>query len=461
MVGMGLWFMRRNRSSERYFKGGGKLPWFVVALSIYATMFSSITFLSVPAFVYGTDMRYFALTMSALLVAPIVVRWYLPYFRRLNLTSAYEYLEVRFNLACRLFASATFVVFMLARTAIVTYLPAVALSSVTGIDVNIAIVVTTAVTVLYCAIGGIEAVVWSDFVQALMLIGSAATILFVSIHGTDGGLSGFINMAAEGGKFRMFDLAFDWTKPVFWVVFLGGFVTNIASYTSDQSVVQRYMTTKDERGAGKSILANCLISFSVGGVFFVMGAAIWTFYRSHPASVPVVEKLDQILPAFVMQQLPPGVSGLVIAAVAAATMSTLSANLNSVASAITVDFYQRLFKGRHALLCGKISTIAIGVLGGALALVLANGNIYSAYAEFQRYLGVFAAGLGALFFMGVFLKRITGKAALAGLVVNYLVTLGLDVLPWSAKPHVLLYGFLGGVACVLTALAVSAVSRKI
>ena len=132
MAGLGFVFMRRNRTSDAYFRAGGRLPWWVVSLSIYATMFSSITFLSVPAMSYSGDMRYFVISFGILLLAPVVVKWYLPFFRRLNLTSAYEYLEVRFNLPCRLFASAAFILFMVARTGIVAYLPALALSAVVG-----------------------------------------------------------------------------------------------------------------------------------------------------------------------------------------------------------------------------------------------------------------------------------------------------------------------------------------
>ena len=229
MVAMGVFFSRRNSSSDDYFRGGGKLPWWAVSLSIYATMFSSITFLSIPAMVYHTDMRYVSLSLGILLLAPIVVKWYLPFFRRLNLTSAYEYLEVRFNLACRLFASAAFIMFMIARTAVVTYLPAVALSAVVGIDVNWAIVVVIAVTIFYCTLGGVEAVVWSDFVQSVILIGGTLLMFVFLILGTDGGISGFIAKGMEGGKFRVFDFAFDWSQPCFWVVFVGGIVANNAS----------------------------------------------------------------------------------------------------------------------------------------------------------------------------------------------------------------------------------------
>ena len=224
MAGIGFWFMRRNSSADDYFRGGGKLPWWAVSMSIYATMFSSITFLSIPALVYKTDMCYFVISFGILLLAPVVVKWYLPYFRKLNLTSAYEYLEVRFNLPCRLFASAAFTCFMIARTAVVTYLPAIAIAAVTNVDVNTAIVAVTIITILYCTVGGVEAVIWSDFVQSILLIGSTAFILATLIVGTDGGFSGFVRMGLDAGKFKVFDFALDFTKPTFWVVFTGGVV---------------------------------------------------------------------------------------------------------------------------------------------------------------------------------------------------------------------------------------------
>ena len=462
MAGMGVWFMRRNKSSDDYFRAGGRVPWIVVSMSIYATMFSSITFISIPALSYLTDCRYFIITFGIILMAPVVVKWYLPFFRRLNLTSAYEFLEVRFNLSCRLFASAAFILFMVARTAIVTYLPALAIAAVTNLDVNMAIIVVTAVTIFYCTIGGVEAVIWSDFVQSVILIASTVLIYILLVWGTDGGVAGFLSAGTAAGKFRAFDFVFDWTKPCFWVVLIGGIVANLASYTSDQCVVQRYMTTRDERGAAKSILFNGVLSFFNCIVFFTLGVALWTFYRSNPGLLDVtMPKNDSILPLFIGNDLPTGVSGLVLAAVAAATMSTLSANLNSAASAIVTDFWERLFKGdeRSKLLCGKISTVVVGLLGGGFALILANMEIQSIYDQFQRFLGVLTGGLGCLFFMGVFMKRVNGIGATAGLVANYAVCFTLDQAQFAGKPHLLLFGFLGMIACLVVAPVVSALTR--
>ena len=473
MAGTGFYFMRRNKDADAYFKAGGRLPWWVVSLSIYATMFSSITFISVPAMSFSGDMTYYVISFGILLMAPIVVRWYLPFFRKLNLTSAYEYLEVRFNLPCRLFASAAFILFMIARTAIVAYLPALAISAVTGIDINVAIVAVTLVTILYCAIGGVEAVIWSDFIQSIILIGSTALIIAWAICGTDGGFSGFVAKGMDAHKFRVFDFTFDWTKPCFWVVFVSGMVANLASYTSDQCVVQRYMTTPDEKGAAKSILFNGILSFFNCFVFFSMGVALWTFYQSQAGALPMGTKPDAVLPIFIAHELPTGISGLVLAAVAAATMSTLSANLNSAASAITTDFYKRLvlMRGRARtpaapqnetglLLCGKFSTVVVGLLGGAMALWLANAEIGNIYDQFQRFLGILTGGLGCLFFMGVFMKKVNGFGATCGLVANYIICFGLDIAPIPGKPHVLLFGFLGMVACLIVSPIASLLKGK-
>ena len=476
MTGTGFYFMRRNKDADAYFKAGGRLPWWVVSLSIYATMFSSITFISVPAMSFSGDMTYYVISFGILLMAPIVVRWYLPFFRKLNLTSAYEYLEVRFNLPCRLFASAAFVLFMIARTGIVAYLPALAISAGTGIDINAAIVAVTLVTILYCTIGGVEAVIWCDFIQSIILIGSTALIIAWAICGTDGGFAGFIAKGVDAQKFRVFDFAFDWTKPCFWVVFLSGMVANLASYTSDQCVVQRYMTTPDEKGAAKSILFNGVLSFFNCFVFFSMGVALWTFYQSggEPGghALPMGTKPDAVLPVFIARKLPTGLSGLVFAAVAAATMSTLSANLNSASSAITTDFYRRLVLGNRIieqseqsnnsriLLCGKLSTVIVGLLGGSMALWLANADIGNIYDQFQRFLGILTGGLGCLFFMGIFMKRVNGFGATCGLVANYIVCFGLDQIPLTGKPHVLLFGFLGTVACLIVSPIASLLKGK-
>ena len=218
MAGMAWYFMRKKKTAADYFTGGGKIPWYVAGMSIFATMLSSISFLALPAQCYVSDWRYFPLTLGIFALAPVVIYFYLPFFRRLKVASAYEYLERRFNAAVRLFASGAYVVFMVSRVAIVTLLPALALNAMTGASIDGCILVCGAATIVYCAFGGFEAVVWSDFVQGIVLVTGAIAIFAALIMGTDGGFAGAWASASANGETTLLDLRFTFTEPVFWVV---------------------------------------------------------------------------------------------------------------------------------------------------------------------------------------------------------------------------------------------------
>ena len=455
IIGVGFAFSRRNKSSEVYFKGGGSLPWWVTAFSIYAATFSPLTFLAIPALVYTTDLSYYPIFFGAIFATAVAVRWFLPFFRGGGWISAYEYLEKRFNLACRLFASAAFILFMISLTAIVAYLPAVALAAVSGLDVNVSIVVVMVAAIAYTALGGMEALAWTDFAQTILIFVTMFTVLGVILLGTDGGLCGVFSLAAAHHKLNAFDFSPVLSRPGFWVVLIGGTVANLATYISDQRVIQRYLTVKDVPAAAKSMWTQIAVGCVSSTLCFFIGLGIWAYYQSHGASFPTLARNDQIFPVFIASKLPVGLAGLALAGIAAASVSTLSANMNSTAAAFAADFYARLFKGRNTLLCGKVASLACGILGGAFAIVLANGNIASAYEQFQRYLGMLTAGLACLFLMGRFLPRVNGFGAICGLIANYAVTFGLDWVKCPGKPHLLLYGLFGMVACVVVALAAS------
>ncbi len=459
LAGMGGWFMRKKKSADDYFKGGGRIPWWAAGISIFAAMFSSISFLAIPALAYISDWRYWIRCLPFLLLPPLVIGCYLPLFRKLNLTCAYEYLELRFNLACRLFASLAFNIFMVARVAVVAYLPSLAVAAATGADVNACIVVVSVLTILYCAFGGIEAVIWSDVVQCVVLFGGALLVLALLIAGTDGGLAGAFQIAGRAGKLRLFDFSFDLARPVFWVALISGFVEYFISYTSDQCVIQRYMTTKDTRAAGRGVWLTVPLSIVSGVIFFGIGTALYTFYRSHPEQLAVtMPKADSILPVFITNGLPAGFSGLVLAGLFAATITTLAANLNSSATAITNDFVKRFRKDmtdRQQVKTAQLFTFLVGLAGMAGALVLANSDIRSAFDQFVKLIGILTSGLACLFMLGLFTRRVGATAALAGLATNYVVCIGLDQATLAWKPHLLLYGTIGIMTCLVTALAVS------
>jgi Na+/proline symporter len=201
--------------------------------------------------------------------------------------------------------------------------------------------------------------------------------------------------------------------------------------------------------------AQIAVGFVSSTLCFFIGLGIWAYYQSNGADFPTLTRNDQIFPVFIASKLPMGLAGLALAGIAAASVSTLSANMNSTAAAFATDFYARLFKGRNTLLCGKAASLGCGILGCAFAIVLANMNIVSAYEQFQRYLGMLTAGLACLFLMGRFMPCVNGVGAVCGLAANYVVTFGLDLLPWPGKPHLLLYGLLGMLVCLVVAVLAS------
>lgn len=452
MLLLGFYFMKREGGSDDFFKGGGRIPWWAAGISIYATMLSAITYMAYPAKAYATDWTYYPMLVTILIVSFPVVHYYLPFFRRLNVTSAYEYLERRFNALTRLMASALFIIFMVARMALVLYLPSLALTAVTGIDIYTCIVLMGLITIVYCTMGGVEAVVWGDVVQGFILVGGALFAVAYLALGTEGGIGGFIDIASADGKFRLFDWSFDYRSATFWVIILGGLANNLISYTSDQTVIQRYLTTKDERSARRSIMMNGVMSVFISVAFFAIGAGLYTFFKTHPAELDyTMAKADIIFPFFMMSQLPAGVAGLLIAAIFAATMSTISSNINSVATAFSVDFYKRFrpaASDKATLGVARKACVVSGIIGMGIALLMATWEILSLLDFFQEILGLLSSGLGGLFLMGIFFPRIGGRAALLGFCSGVGAVF---LTKYFTDASFLLYGFIGMVVSVAVA----------
>lgn len=453
MIGVGVWFMKRDASgtTEAYFRGGQRIPWWVAGLSIFATMLSSLTFMGIPARAYQTDVSWYIGQLPILLVVPLVAMFYLPFFRRLNLTSAYEYLERRFNLSCRIFAAVSFILFHIGRVAIVLYLPALALAVVSDIDVSAAILTIGVLCIIYTVIGGIEAVVWTDAIQAIVLMGGALVCFIVAVTHIDGGLGGMIEIARTDAKgfgnldWRSLDWSSNATNSV--VVLLVAFFFNaFVPYTAGQDVVQRYVTTKDPAAARKSLWTTMWLSVFGSMVFFGLGVAVYAFYKTHPAALdPALSRTDSILPYFIMQQLPVGVAGLLIAAIFAASQSTISSSLNSISASWSKDFDMRILRpGRDDatyLASAKWVVIAVGGLGTATALWMAGSDLQSAFAAFNTLIGLTAGSLGGLFALGVFSRRANGQGALIGALTGLVVVVSLELS--GAAVAGLLYAFIG------------------
>jgi SSS family transporter len=417
--------------------------------------------MAIPAKTYATDWRYFMMAVTIFIVAIPVVKYYLPFFRRLNVTTAYEYLEKRFNKTTRMLASGIFIVFMVARTALVLFLPSLALTTVTGIDIYICIILMGIITIIYCTMGGVEAVIWGDVIQGFVLMAGAILAVIFLIKGTEGGINKLIDITIDNNKVHTFNMAFSFTSATFWVVLLGGLANNLISYSSDQTVIQRYLTTRDERSAGRSILMNGILSIVVSLVFYFIGTALFAFYKTNPEQLNIaMGNPDSIFPHFIMTKMPIGIAGIMIAAIFAATMSTVSSSINSLSTAFTTDFYQCWLRNKtdkHLLKVARITGIILGSVGVGVAIMMAMWNILSLFDYFNYILGLLASGLGGLFFMGIFIPRIKGKAAITGFTGGFLTVL---IVKSQTDIHLMLYGFIGMTSSIFIGLIFSYILKE-
>jgi SSS family solute:Na+ symporter len=438
-----------GKTTGDFFLGGQKIPWWAAGLSIFGSKLSALTFIAIPAKAYATDWVYIMNNVMIVAVAPIVTFFYLPYFRKLKLTSVYEYLQIRFNARVKMLGSLTFVVFQLSRLGVVIYLPALVLSTVTGINIFACIALTTLITTAYSVAGGIEAVVWTEVMQVFVLLGGAlASFFFITYH-TEGGFSGLINEAYNNDKFRVANLGWSISQPVLWVVGVGALLTNLVTYTSDQVVVQRYLTTSTEKEARRSIYTNALMVIPASLIFFGVGTALWYFFRHHPGDLNPNGRTDDIFPWFISQELPAGLSGLVIAGLFAATMSTISSSMNSIATVVTTDFYKQFKKSatdKQSLRFAKWFTVLLGALGCLIAIYLVYLQNASIWDQYLKIIGLFGGCLAGMFAAGIFFPRINSTGIFIGFVLS---SIGLYFLQRSNQVSFFLYPLFAVVGCVL------------
>ena len=417
LIGMGIFFSFRAKSTEDFFRGGQRIPWWAAGCSIFATMLSSLTFMSIPAKTYATDWLYFFINMSIIALAPFIIYYVLPFFRRIDATSAYQYLELRFNLAVRLFGSAAYILFQVGRMAIVMYLPALALATVTPISIEMCILLMGLLSVLYSTLGGVEAVIWTDTLQTVVLLGGALLSFLLVMLNKDIGMNEFFSIAIEDGKFKLADWSWDYTGSALWVVVLGGLGQTLIPYSSDQGVVQRYMSVSSQKKAAQSIWTNAGLSFFASLLFFGVGTALYVFYKKNPTALDPTFQTDAVFPLFIARQLPVGIAGMVIAGIFAAAQSTISTSMNSIATAFTTDFIRRfdfLKTEKQYLLSARLLTIVFGILGTGFALLIAYADIKSIWDSFISILGLFGGAMCGLFMLGIFTTKANGIGALIG-----------------------------------------------
>jgi SSS family solute:Na+ symporter len=424
-IGIGLYFSKSQKSSDKYFAGGKKIPSWVIGMSIFATLISSVTFLAYPSAAYGGN---WILLVQGLMVPVVLVAmiWLIvPLFRRLIRLSTYEYFERRFGVFARMYTSVAFSLTHFSKMGTVLYLLALALHSVGGMPIVPTILIIGFAIVVVTLLGGIEAVIWMDMIQGFLLIIGGIVCLLILLFVPEGGPSLVIGKAFEWGKIGFGPYAMDFTQLTFIVMVCNGFFYAIQKYGTDQTIVQRYLTAKDEKGAKRAAYIGVFTSVPVWALFMCIGSALFVFYKTTGNALPEGIKADQIFPYFMQTQLPVGVVGLVLAALLSAAISTLASDMNSLSAVCVQDYYQR-FKpdcsDRQRLGMGRFFVLlaGLGCIGVALLYVAWEGEgvlgiVFELYA-------IFSAGIVGIFLLGLLSKRANRQGLNIGIAACILFT---------------------------------------
>lgn len=448
--GLGYYYSKRQKNTEDFFRGGQRIPFWAAGISIFGTALSPITFMAIPAKTYSTDWSYFLLNMSIFLSLPLVILLFIPYYRQKKLNTPYEYLEIRFSSIIRLLGSCCFILYQIGRIGVILFLPSIALNLVTGVDIFLCIALMGGVSLIYTLMGGIEAVIWTDVVQVFVLMGGVSLSLILIIIGTENGFSGIIEQAKIYGKFNAFDLTLSLKEPTVWVMLFGGFFINLTTYGTDHTMVQRYLVTPTQKEAQKSLWIGALLTIPATFIFFFMGTALFVFYQVNPSALNNnFINNDAIFPWYIVSQLPGGVSGILIAAIFAAAMSSLSSSMNSGAASFSADVYDRygFVWNKDPLKMARWTTLCIGMMGILFALFMATADIKSLWDQFNKILGLIFGSLGGVFMLGLLTKKANTKGVLIGIVVSFTIQL---IISFQQSVHLLMYAATGMISCFIS-----------
>jgi SSS family transporter len=425
VVGKGVLLSRKQQSVEDYFLAGRSMSYWVVSISIIASLLSAITYMGAPTEAYQHDLKFSLILFCIPLVAPIVIGLFLPFFYKLNLYTAYEYLEIRFSVPVRTVASLFFIFWRMGWMALVIFAPSLAISTFFNIDWRYCALLVGVAATAYTVLGGMTAVMWTDVIQFFVLYGGAFLVMIVAILRTDGGTGYLWQAALENGKLTTIDFKWDPTQRIStWAIILGGTVGMLAAYATDQVAIQRYLTTKSYEESRRSLIFHAIIIVPASIIFYWMGTILWGFYHQQPGLLVGfdAEHPDRILPFFIAHQLPVGVRGALIAALFAATMSSIDSGINSITTTTIVDFYggvlKRTYDRAAHLLLARIWTVIWGVIVTGAAI--AAGMWGSTLLEMSNKVsGLFCGPLLGIFLLGMLTKRANWQGALIGAAIGF------------------------------------------
>ncbi len=455
MVAVGVYFSRKNshsghQNAHQFTTASGKIPGWAIGLSIYATFLSSNTFLGVPGKAFGSNWNSFVFSLSMPLAAWVATRFFVPFYRHTGEVSAYTHLEHRFGPWARTYAVICFLLTQLARMGSIFFGIALSLQALTGYPMATIMVVVGTCIILYTVLGGMEAVIWTEVVQGVIKTAGALLILWLVVQGMPGGIDRIVAIGQADNKFSLGSFRPDFTQSTFWVVLLYGFFINLNNFGMDQNYVQRYHTTTSAREASRSVWLCVYLYVPASLLFFVIGSSLFAYYQSNPDLLNAVrwqvaaERLpggsqaairqlattlspadigDKIMPHFMVNKVPAGLVGLIVAAILSAAMSTISSGMNASATVFSVDIYQRYLKptltSSQAMRVLYVATTVFGLLGMGTGIAMI--GIKSVLDVWWLLSGIFAGGMLGLFLLGIISRSTRNVEALTATLTGLLV----------------------------------------
>ena len=445
MIGVGVYFSKRNTSTDQFTKASGHIPGWALGISLYATFLSSNTFLGVPGKAFGSNWNSFVFSLSMPAAAWIAAKYFVPFYRKSGEISAYTHLEHRFGPWARTYAMLCFALTQLARMGSIFFGIALTLEALTGIDMRTIMIVSGICIIIYTMLGGMEAVIWTEVAQGIIKTIGALVVLSIVIMEMENGFGDIITIGNADEKFSLgsFSLT-DFNTSTFWVVFLYGFFINLNNFGIDQNYVQRYHTAKNAKDAARSIWLCVYWYLPVSLVFFFIGTSLYAYFQQHPELIDAVKQQvalekgvattaltpadygDKVLPHFMVTKVPHGLLGLIIAAILSAAMSTISSGMNSSATVFLKDIYQRYIdkdiSPKKEMLVLYLSTASMGVLAIITGIIMI--GVKSILDLWWQLAGIFAGGMLGLFLLGM-ISRSAGNT-----VAKLATTIGILVIVW-------------------------------
>ena len=415
-------YFRSRKGAAAFTAAEGSLPTWVVGMSIFATFVSSISFLGLPGDAYKGNWNPFVFSLSIPIATWLAAKVFIPLYRNVNSVSAYHYLELRFGYWARCYAAICYLLTQLARVGSILLLLALPLHTMFGWDVATIIVCTGIATLVYTLLGGIAAVVWTDAIQGIILIVGAVACALLLTFSMPEGPGQLFEIASAHGKFSLGSFGTSLTEPTFWVVLIYGLFVNMQNYGIDQNYVQRYMTTKSTAEAVKSTLFGGLLYIPVSLVFVYIGTALFAYYTARPDLLPAGTAADKVFPYFIVHGLPTGVTGLVIASLFSAGMSTVATSINSSATIVLTDFVKRLSKrdisDRKSMTVLYAASFAVGAIGIVVGLLMM--KVDGVLDAWWKLASIFSGGMLGLFLLGLVCRNVKRAHAVTAVVLGLL-----------------------------------------